>query len=158
MRTAAIVPSWMIAVNAAPGSSQPAKAGTMRRWPVLEIGRNSVSPWTMPRTMAWKLDKPSSLGAAFSHQSGIHIGMRDDVAVPELTRRRALQLAAAGALPLVLGAPGRAHGPAAASPVPGIRKPLPAAWFIPRGTNAEMRWSAMRDAGYLTPNPRFPRA
>ena len=29
--TAAIVPSWVTAVNAAPGSSQPAKAGTMRR-------------------------------------------------------------------------------------------------------------------------------
>jgi len=39
--------------------------------------------------------------------------------------------------------------------VPGIRKPLPAAWFTPRGTNAEMRWSAMRDAGYFTPNARF---
>ena len=72
-----------------------------------------------------------------------------------LTRRRALQLAAAGAVPFVLGTPDRAPGQAPASPVPGIRKPLPGAWFIPRGTNAEMRWTAMRDAGYLTPNPRF---
>ena len=47
-----MVPSWIIAVNAAPGSSQPANAGTMRRWPVLEIGRNSVSPCTIPRTIA----------------------------------------------------------------------------------------------------------
>ena len=52
--TAAIVPSWITAVNAAPGSSQPKKAGTIRRCPLLEMGRNSVSPWTMPRTMAWK--------------------------------------------------------------------------------------------------------
>ncbi len=52
MTTAAIVPSWVTAVNAAPGSSQPRKAGTIRRWPVLEIGRNSVSPWTIPRTIA----------------------------------------------------------------------------------------------------------
>src|SRR3954465_9786587 len=52
MRTAAVVPSCTTAVNAEPGSSQPAKAGTIRRWAVLEIGRNSVSPWTMPRTMA----------------------------------------------------------------------------------------------------------
>ena len=51
-RTAAIVPSWITAVNAAPGSSQPKKAGTMRRWPELEIGRNSVRPWTIPKTMA----------------------------------------------------------------------------------------------------------
>ena len=43
----------MTAVNAAPGSSQPAKAGTIRRCAVLEIGRNSVSPCTIPRTMAW---------------------------------------------------------------------------------------------------------
>src|SRR3954449_9412938 len=56
MRTAAVVPSWTTAVNAAPGSSQPANAGTMRRWPVLEIGRNSVRPWTMPRTIASKVD------------------------------------------------------------------------------------------------------
>ena len=52
MRTAAIVPSWTTAVNAAPGSSQPKNAGTMRRCAVLETGRNSVSPWTIPRTMA----------------------------------------------------------------------------------------------------------
>src|SRR5829696_8095533 len=51
-RTAAIVPSWVTAVNAAPGSSQPRKAGTMRRWAVLEIGQNSVSPCTIPSTMA----------------------------------------------------------------------------------------------------------
>src|SRR4051794_17159486 len=28
----------------------------MRRWAVLEIGRNSVSPWTRPRTMASRAD------------------------------------------------------------------------------------------------------
>src|SRR3954454_22165555 len=42
----------MTAVKAAPGSSQPAKAGTIRRCAVLEMGRNSVRPWTMPRTIA----------------------------------------------------------------------------------------------------------
>ena len=41
------------AVNAAPGSSQPRNDGMMRRCAVDEIGRNSVSPWTIPRTMAW---------------------------------------------------------------------------------------------------------
>ena len=51
-----MVPSWVTAVNAAPGSSQPRKAGTMRRCAVLEMGRNSVSPCTMPRTIDWKID------------------------------------------------------------------------------------------------------
>ena len=31
--------------------------GTMIRWPDDEIGRNSVSPWTMPRMMAWMMGK-----------------------------------------------------------------------------------------------------
>ena len=56
MTTASIVPSWVTAVNAAPGSSQPANAGTMRRCAVLEIGRNSVSPCTIPRTIASRTD------------------------------------------------------------------------------------------------------
>ncbi|MFF1905861.1 sulfite oxidase [Kitasatospora sp. NPDC058218] len=47
----------------------------------------------------------------------------------------------------------------AASPVPGIVKPLPAEWFVPRGTNAEMRWDALRDAqggiGRHVPVERF---
>ncbi len=52
--TASMVPSWMTAVNAAPGSCQPASFGTMSRCAELEIGRNSVSPWTMPRMTASK--------------------------------------------------------------------------------------------------------
>ena len=51
-----MVPSWVTAVKAAPGSSQPAKAGMMRRCPVLEIGRNSVRPCAIPRTMASRSD------------------------------------------------------------------------------------------------------
>src|SRR3954447_836886 len=47
-----MVPSWMTAVNAAPGSDHPASFGTMSRCAELEIGRNSVSPWTMPRMVA----------------------------------------------------------------------------------------------------------
>ena len=50
--TAATVPSWMIASNAAPGSGQPSSAGTMRRCAVELMGRNSVMPWTSPRTTA----------------------------------------------------------------------------------------------------------
>ena len=36
-----------------------------------------------------------------------------------------------------------------------IVKPLPEDLFIPRGTNAEMRWEAMRGQGYVTPVDRF---
>ena len=46
--TAAAVPSCTTAVKAAPGSGQPIMAGTIRRCAVDEIGRNSVSPWTIP--------------------------------------------------------------------------------------------------------------
>ena len=36
--------------------SRPSRTATARgcRWPLEEIGRNSVRPWTMPRTMAWR--------------------------------------------------------------------------------------------------------
>src|SRR6266498_809042 len=52
MMTALSVPICVTAVNAAPGSDHPEIAATMRRWALLEIGRNSVSPWTIPRTTA----------------------------------------------------------------------------------------------------------
>ena len=42
----------MTAVNAAPGSPQPNSSGKIRRCALLEIGRNSVSPWMTPRTTA----------------------------------------------------------------------------------------------------------
>src|SRR5262245_9407002 len=44
----------MTAVKAAPGSGQLARAGMTLRWAVLLMGRNSVSPWMMPRTTAWR--------------------------------------------------------------------------------------------------------
>ncbi|KXK20029.1 MAG: hypothetical protein UZ18_ATM001000451, partial [Armatimonadetes bacterium OLB18] len=50
--TATMVPNWMTAVKAAPGSGQPTSEGTIRMWAVLEIGKNSVSPCTMPSTIA----------------------------------------------------------------------------------------------------------
>lgn len=47
------MPSWVIAVNAAPGSAPvPSSEPTMRMCALLETGMNSVSPWTMPRMMA----------------------------------------------------------------------------------------------------------
>src|SRR5829696_9426878 len=52
MSTASSVPIWMTAVNSAPGSPQPNSSGKIRRWALLEIGRNSVRPWITPRTTA----------------------------------------------------------------------------------------------------------
>src|SRR5680860_1854117 len=52
MRTASSVPIWITAVNAAPGSPQPNSSGKIRRWALLEIGRNSVRPWRVPSATA----------------------------------------------------------------------------------------------------------
>ena len=69
------------------------------------------------------------------------------------SRRDLLKLGAAvgagGAGAAVTGA-----GPATAAAGP-ISKPLPPELFTVRGTNAEMRWSAMADQGYLVPVDRF---
>ncbi|MFI8324011.1 sulfite oxidase [Streptomyces sp. NPDC085529] len=47
--------------------------------------------------------------------------------------------------------------PASAAPsaAPGIVKPLPEAYFTVRGTNAEARFDAFGDTGFLTPADRF---
>ena len=63
-----------------------------------------------------------------------------------LSRRRLLQLAAAG-LPVAAGL-GRLASPPRAIAAGPIVKPLPPEWFIPIGTNAEMRWDAAADLGY----------
>src|SRR5687768_16879355 len=52
MRTASSVPIWITAVNAAPGSPQPNSSGKIRRCALLEMGRNSVTPWRVPSTTA----------------------------------------------------------------------------------------------------------
>src|SRR3954469_25135636 len=70
--------------------------------------------------------------------------------MPDLSRRQALQLAAAGAGALALGRPALARAGA-----PAIVKPLPPEWFIDYGTNAEMRWEAMQGQPYLVSNERF---
>ncbi|CAM5443470.1 hypothetical protein SANTM175S_10763 [Streptomyces antimycoticus] len=61
MSTASSVPIWVIAVNAGPGSFQPANAAVSRRWALEEIGRNSVNPWTSPRMNDSNHDIGSSL-------------------------------------------------------------------------------------------------
>lgn len=73
-----------------------------------------------------------------------------------LTRRQVLR---AGAMTVGVAAVGQTLAQSvtsrAAADVPGIAKPTPDSLFIARGTNAEMRWSAMRGQGYLTPIDRF---
>lgn len=67
---AIIAPTWMIAVNAVMlGSSTvcPRSFSTTVRWPVLEMGRNSVTPSTMPRRMA---SHQLIMCAAFVRRSG----------------------------------------------------------------------------------------
>jgi DMSO/TMAO reductase YedYZ molybdopterin-dependent catalytic subunit len=81
-----------------------------------------------------------------------------------LSRRGMLRLSAGAGLGAALGA-AAASRPAFADPATapatagatatGIVKPLPPELFIPQGTNAEMRWEAMRGQGHLTQVDRF---
>ena len=73
-----------------------------------------------------------------------------------LTRRQVLRAGAMTAATAAVG-PTLAQSVTsrAAADVPGILKPTPDSLFMARGTNAEMRWSAMRGQGYLTPIDRF---
>src|SRR5215208_6849721 len=75
----------------------------------------------------------------------------------DLSRRELLRLGAAGTLLLTAGSAARSPAAAAQASAPAgpIVKPLPPEWFIPLGTNAEMRWDAMRGEAYATPNERF---
>ena len=70
-----------------------------------------------------------------------------------LSRRELLALAAAGAPAVALGS--RWTPPAWGQAPSPIVKPLPPEWFVRHGTNAEMRWEAMRDQSLLVPNERF---
>jgi DMSO/TMAO reductase YedYZ molybdopterin-dependent catalytic subunit len=71
------------------------------------------------------------------------------VLIDNVNRRELLKLGAAGALSLAVP---RAAWAQSAGP---IVKPLPPEWFVNFGTNAEMRWEAARDLGYLVPAGRF---
>ncbi len=70
----------------------------------------------------------------------------------DLTRRRLLQVGAASASALALG---RFAVPSSAQTLSPIVKPLPPEWFIPLGTNAEMRWDTAAGLPYTIPNERF---
>ena len=71
MSTASSVPIWITAVNAAPGSPQPKSSGKIRRWALLEIGRNSVRPWMVPSTTALRRStRRRSLRGGASRRAG----------------------------------------------------------------------------------------
>ncbi|MWA01305.1 molybdopterin-dependent oxidoreductase [Actinomadura sp. LD22] len=74
-----------------------------------------------------------------------------------LSRRGMLRVSAGAGFGAALGAAAASPRPALAgtAPATGIVKPLPPDLFIPHGTNAEMRWEAMRGQGLLTPADRF---
>src|SRR5690242_14406289 len=87
MRSAISVPRWSITLNASEsmkGSRQPSTAGTMIRWPELEIGRNSVSPCTIPSTTACKR---RSIGAFPGRPSCVTIGRQTGLRLPDEQRR-----------------------------------------------------------------------
>jgi DMSO/TMAO reductase YedYZ molybdopterin-dependent catalytic subunit len=69
-----------------------------------------------------------------------------------MSRRRLLRLTAGGGLALAAFGALPAGTASAASP---IVKPLPPELFEVYGTNAETRWEALSDQGYLTPIDRF---
>src|SRR3954447_1270038 len=91
-----------MAVNAAPGSSQPNAVPTMRRWALEETGRNSVSPCTRPRTTASNQPMPVSL-----------LGRRRRRAGAAWWVARTSRVGGAGAVPrtALRGPGGRGSGP-----------------------------------------------
>ncbi|MFC0531887.1 sulfite oxidase [Phytohabitans kaempferiae] len=81
-----------------------------------------------------------------------------------ITRRDLMRLSASLGVGVAAGAavataPAAAAAPAAAGVAaavdPPILKPLPAELFTVFGTNAETKWEALRDTGYLVPVDRF---
>src|ERR1700761_6059298 len=73
-----------------------------------------------------------------------------------LSRRQLLKMGAAGAFALAYGGGLLRSTRASAWQQPtGIVKKLPEEWFERLGTNAEMKWQAMADEGYLTPLEKF---
>src|SRR5690606_31341578 len=67
------VPMWRATSKALARESSPAKSsqpnshGTIARCPDEEIGMNSESPWTMPRTMACRRGKGGVLASGEGH-------------------------------------------------------------------------------------------
>src|SRR5438132_6055222 len=72
-----------------------------------------------------------------------------------VSRRRLLQLLAAGAVAAGAGRLPQGRRAAAAPADELIVKPTPPEFFIDFGSNKEMRWEVMYDRGYVVPNDLF---
>ena len=74
-----------------------------------------------------------------------------------ISRRRLLQVLAAGTAATALAgiAGGRGRTRAAPAPAELVVKPTPPEWFYDFGSNKEMRWENLYSRGYLVPNELF---
>ncbi|MDQ7829235.1 MAG: sulfite oxidase [Armatimonadota bacterium] len=74
-----------------------------------------------------------------------------------ISRRRLLQVLAAGTAATALAgvAGGRGRTRAAPAPAELVVKPTPPEWFYDFGSNKEMRWENLYGRGYLVPNELF---
>src|SRR6266516_4722321 len=93
--TAARVPKCSSTSKASSGVRKPSSFGTIDRWADDEIGRNSVSPWTMPRTRVRSTADRSHFHAGRAFQADVVIGDQRhvDVADLELACERRLRIA-----------------------------------------------------------------
>ncbi|MED7949526.1 sulfite oxidase [Streptomyces sp. BE303] len=99
-----------------------------RQWLAGEARADGVDRRTLLRMLA-------AAGVLAAPAAGGLLAPADALAAPP---------SAGGAEPVAPSSAGLAAAAPTAGPVPGILKPLPAEWFVPRGTNAEMRFDALR--------------
>src|SRR5688572_6807839 len=117
-----MAPVWITRLNASQRSPVASSRSAARiRWPVLEIGRNSVSPSTMPRTTALSRRARSIFSSLLEKARD---GLPEGGDAVRTIVVRALQLD-----PLLRAAPGVVERPRA----------LDRDHFVARGGNAEQR-------------------
>ncbi|MER8002305.1 sulfite oxidase [Streptomyces sp. NPDC095613] len=98
------------------------------------------------RSGQWLAGAARADGMSRRHLLALLATVSTAAALPSASRAVAASTAGSGAASTVTSATVSAGG---------IAKPLPAEWFTVRGTNAETRWQALRETGYLTPADRF---
>ncbi|MGS2586234.1 sulfite oxidase [Streptomyces hebeiensis] len=98
------------------------------------------------RSGQWLAGAARADGMSRRHLLALLATVSTAAALPSASRAAAASTAGPGAASTVTSATASAGG---------IVKPLPAEWFTVRGTNAETRWQALRETGYLTPADRF---
>ncbi|WP_030755933.1 sulfite oxidase [Streptomyces sp. NRRL F-5135] len=98
------------------------------------------------RSGQWLAGAARADGMSRRHLLALLATVATAAALPSASRAVAASTAGSGAASTITSATVSAGG---------IVKPLPAEWFTVRGTNAETRWQALRETGYLTPADRF---